>query len=98
MEQIQQLNVQKNDSPQFFILSQYLEKFISGLTQNEKEQQEILNHCVRDLKNAGVHDAGLQNSCNDCYGRGFTGYDRVHQNIIVCNQCFPHGNFINQTR
>lgn len=63
-----------------------LEKFITGRTDNEDEQKEMLDVATEQFKGAPIHL--IKENCNKCYGRGFTAYNKSFKYYTMCTRCF----------
>ncbi len=67
-------------------LGEHLKAFIEGITDDEAEQREILRIAINDLSKVDATTA--KNSCKQCYGRGFTGYNYKSKHFGLCPKCF----------
>lgn len=92
METVQKLTPEekaKNEHQSYEKLSEYLTNFMNGMTNNTEIQEGAVKFAIQDLKAADISDKKLNDKCNTCHGRGFTGYNSTYNHLVICNHCFP---------
>jgi len=78
---------EKKEIPKHLVkIAKHLQMFISNKTENEEEQQILLKIAGDQFKHLDLNL--IKESCNKCFGRGFTGYNLVKKQYIVCHKCF----------